>query len=134
MGTYINFAPLKKPQKRCKRGQKRTTFDEKRSKKRSKSSTFRLTHLHIRGTNHPSRARNKDQNSKKRAFARFGEVKIDVSVMQHAACSGNAEPKMPQAAAARLLNIAAAAPVAARTGAWQHDAEPAAALAGAGAE
>jgi len=42
MGTYINFAPLKKPQKRCKREQERTKFDEKGAKNDQKAARFAL--------------------------------------------------------------------------------------------
>jgi len=40
--TYINFAPLKKRQKRCEREQKRTKFDEKGARTDQKAARFAL--------------------------------------------------------------------------------------------
>ncbi len=87
--TYVNFAPSKTPQKRNKTEQKRTKTDKNghiNRKNGTKTSAFCLTYLNIRPPNRPSRPRNKVQAQKKRAFARFGEVKIDVSLIEQAAC------------------------------------------------
>ena len=95
-GHLHQFCPLKNASKPVQNGVKSDQIRAKKSKKGPKSSKFRLTHLHTRGPNRPSRARIKDRSHKKRAFARFGKVQIDVSVMQLAACKqGNLTQSLP---------------------------------------
>ena len=85
-GDLHQFCPLKNPSKTEQNGTKTEQNGHINRKNRSKTSAFCLTYLNIRGPNRPSRPRIKDRRQKKRAFARFGERKIDVSLMQQDAC------------------------------------------------
>ena len=86
------FCPLKNP---SKTEQNRTKTDQnghQNRKNRSKNSAFCLTYLNIGRQKRPSQPRNGVQSQKKRAFARFGKCKIDVSVMEQALCKRAARP------------------------------------------
>ena len=76
------FCPLKNP---SKTEQNRTKTDQNghiNRKNRSKTSAFCLTYLNIRGPKPLSRPRNGVPEQKKRAFGCFGNLKIDVSLME----------------------------------------------------
>ena len=88
-GDLRQFCPLKNPSKTEQNRTKTEQNGHQNRKNGPKNSAFCLTYLNIRPPNRPSRARIKDRSQKKRAFARFGEVKIDVSVMHPDACVAN---------------------------------------------
>ena len=87
-GDLRQFCPFQNPSKTEQTRTKTDKNGHQNRKNLSKNSAFCLTYLNIRGPNRPWRPRIKDQRQKKRAFARFGKVKIDVSIMQPAACVG----------------------------------------------
>ena len=90
-GDLRQFCPLKNPSKTEQNGTKPEQNGHTNRKNRSKTSAFCLTYLNIRPPNRPSRPRINDRSQKKRAFGGFGEGKIDVSIMQVAACVGPAD-------------------------------------------
>lgn len=96
-GHLHQFGPPQNASKPVQNGVKSDQIRARKSKKRSKSTTFRLTHLNTKGPNRPLRPRNKAHSQKKRAFGCFGEVKIDVSVMEQAACRATQSHAKPQA-------------------------------------
>ena len=80
------FCPLKNPSKTEQKRNKTEQNGHQNRKNRSQNSAFCLTYLNIGSQKPPSRARNGVPSQKKRAFRCFGNVKIDVSVMEQAAC------------------------------------------------
>ncbi len=87
-GDLRQFCPFQNP---SKTEQNRTKTDQNghiNRKNRSKTSAFCLTYLNIGSQKRPSRPRNGVPRQKKRAFRGFGNVKIDVSLMEHAVCVG----------------------------------------------
>jgi len=86
------FCPFKNPSKTEQNRTKTEQNGHQNRKNRSKTSAFCLTYLNIGSQKRPSRPRIKDWSQKKRAFTRFGEVKIDVSLMERAACKRTARP------------------------------------------
>ncbi len=77
------FCPLKKPSKTEQKRNKTEQNGHQNRKNGAKNSAFCLTYLNIRGPKPLSRPRNGVQSQKKRAFRCFGNVRIDVSVIEH---------------------------------------------------
>ena len=80
------FCPLKNPSKTEQKRNKTEQNGHQNRKNRSKTSAFCLTYLNIRGPKRHSRPRNGVPHQKKRAFGCFGNLKIDVSLIEQAAC------------------------------------------------
>ena len=87
-GHLHQFCPSQKASKPVQPGVKSDHIRARKSKKRSKRSKFRLTHLNTKGPNRPWWASNGDPDAKKRVLACFGNGRFDVSVMGYAACDG----------------------------------------------
>ncbi len=99
------FCPLKNPSKTEQKRNKTEENGHQNRKNRSQTSAFCLAYLNIGSQKPPSRPRNGVQSQKKRAFGGFGQVRIDVSVMQPDACKPTARP-VRIAALARRRRIA----------------------------
>ena len=91
-GDLRQFRPLKNTSKTEQNGTKPEQNGHINRKNLSKTSAFCLTYLNIASQKSPSRPRINDWRQKKRAFRGFGEVKIDVSLMECTACDRTARP------------------------------------------